>query len=190
MYFRESFHKSYYLSQKSSLDVKKIAKCFAIFSQEKKKILYPLLKRILPLTSDVWKNLFHSIVKGQLRIAWTGLVVCPTWKRPLPGIWEKWGQYRRKGLEWAQAPENRKDKQSVPSKGEGWGGTTQSGVIEEDRCKQSEQLFDRVEFYKCDCRHPDSDNCLFLFFRENKSYGIKTTCIDPLSTCYWSSSHK
>ncbi len=55
-------------------------------------------------------------------------------------------------------------------------------MMEEGRCEQSEQPFDRVKF----CIDVIAGILIliaaFSFFQENKSYGIKTICIDPLST--------
>ncbi len=53
--------------------------------------------------------------------------------------------------------------------------------MEEGQHEQSEQPIDQVNFYKRDCGHPYFDHC-FSFFQENKSYGIKTIYVDPLST--------
>ncbi len=52
--------------------------------------------------------------------------------------------------------------------------------MKEDRRKQSEQSPDQVEF----CKHKqyDFDSDYYSFFQENKSYSVKTICIDPLST--------
>ncbi len=53
-------------------------------------------------------------------------------------------------------------------------------VMEEDQCEQSEQPSDQIKFENM------IDEFLILiivsFFQENKSYGVKTICIDPLST--------
>ncbi len=57
--------------------------------------------------------------------------------------------------------------------------------MEEDRRKQSVQSSDEAKFCEHDCW------VLILiivsFFQENKSYGVETICIDPLSTCFWTS---
>ncbi len=54
-------------------------------------------------------------------------------------------------------------------------------MMKEDRREQSEQFPDNVKFCKHKHENFDSDYC--SFFQENKSCGVKTICIDPLSTC-------
>jgi hypothetical protein len=51
--------------------------------------------------------------------------------------------------------------------------------MEEDLHEQSEQPFDQVKF--CNVIAGILILIIVSFFRENKSYGIKTICIDPLS---------
>ncbi len=54
-------------------------------------------------------------------------------------------------------------------------------MMEEGQCEQSEQLFDRDKFCIVVIAGILILIALFSFFQENKSYDIKTICIDPLS---------
>jgi hypothetical protein len=90
------------------------------------------------------------------------------------------------GVEGEPCPSERgEDKQSVPNKGRaqhgrGRRGPLKSDVMKEDQREQSRQS--RIKLNSVNLSIKISILIIVPFFQENKSYGGKPICIDPLST--------
>jgi hypothetical protein len=97
---------------------------------------------------------------------------------------KKWGQFG--GREWGGPgpPERGKDKQSMPSKARDNMGKDEEEQSNQTWWRRSSPL---IELYLVNMITDTLSLIIVSFFQENKSCGIKTICIDPLSTCHCTS---